>query len=136
MQTFHVVPFSDDHCGEQDIFIDDGSSFNLTSFYYNLNNTYGIQFGCKHVARVPDGHQVLVDFVDITELESPWDVLLLDRQVYNGEDEYVSDGNTLEIVYRLQTGARGLVLSLSDYVPPGRCVRNISSVTKIGISFL
>ena len=116
-----IFPSSDDHCGEQDIIIDEGSSFTLTSFYYDLDNTYGIQFGCKHVVSVPDGHQILVHVVDVSELVLPWDVLLLDREVSFGEDEYISDGNTLEIVYRLQTGARGLVLSLSDYVPPGRC---------------
>ncbi len=116
-----IFPSSDDHCGEQDIFIDDGSSFNLTSFYYNLNNIYGVQFGCKHVVSVPDGHKVLVDFVDVTELIFPWDIILLDRVVHIGEDEYISDSNTLEIVYRLLTRSRGFVLSLSAYVTPGRC---------------
>ncbi|XP_072043140.1 uncharacterized protein [Amphiura filiformis] len=105
-----------DHCGTEDIYIEDGSSYNLTSFYYTISNVYGVQFGCKHIVTVPKGHRVRVDFIDV-DMIFPFDTLILNKQVYNNEDEFISDDNILEIVYRTTTQVRGVDLVLNDYVP-------------------
>ncbi|XP_072043139.1 uncharacterized protein [Amphiura filiformis] len=105
-----------DHCDAKDINIKDGSSYNLTSFYYNIGNVYGIQFGCKHIVTVPEGHHVRVEFIDV-DLKLQYDALILDKQVYNNEDEFISDDNILEIVYRISTQANGFDLVLHDYIP-------------------
>ncbi|XP_072044536.1 uncharacterized protein [Amphiura filiformis] len=107
-----------DHCGTDDIYIEDGFSYKLTSFYYNFPNVYGVQFGCKHTVTVPEGHRVRVDFIDV-DMIFPVDTLILDKQVYNNEDEFISDDNILEIVYRTTTQAKGFDLVLYDYDPMG-----------------
>ena len=104
------------------MYLADSSSINMTSFYYNIGgNKYGAQYSCKYIVTAPKGHNVRVDFNDVS-LAFPWDTLILNKEVYDGWASYVSDDNTLEIVYRTVgfTGYNGYEFVLSDFAEPGR----------------
>ncbi|XP_072044386.1 fibropellin-3-like [Amphiura filiformis] len=104
-------------CTPDDIYLEDGSSYNLTSFYYNfIGDVYGLRHGCRVTVTVPRGHQVRVDFMDVN-LSQPWEILSFDKQVYDNFDEYISDDNSLEIIYYTQTPWASWSLVLYDYIP-------------------
>ncbi|XP_072043144.1 uncharacterized protein [Amphiura filiformis] len=104
-------------CAPEDIYLEDGSSYNLTSFYYKfIGDVYGLRHGCRVTVSVPRGHQVRVDFIDINVFQ-PWEILSFDKQVYDNFDEYISDDNSLEIIYFTQTPMASWSLVLYDYTP-------------------
>ncbi|XP_072043166.1 uncharacterized protein [Amphiura filiformis] len=106
---------ADDFCGPQNIDLEEGSFYNLTSFHYFIPNTYNIPYSCKYSVSVPDDHKVRVQFLEVA-LFFPSETLLCDNNVYSGQ-EYISEDNNLEIMFHIQ-GFGKFILALSDYVEP------------------
>ncbi|XP_072043143.1 uncharacterized protein [Amphiura filiformis] len=106
-------------CAPEDIYLEEGSSYNLTSFYYKfIGDVYGLRLGCRVTVTAPEGHQVRVEFNDVN-LTQPWELMSFDKQLYDNFDEYISDDNSLEIIYYTQTPWASWRLVLYDYIPKG-----------------
>ncbi|XP_072051612.1 uncharacterized protein [Amphiura filiformis] len=107
---------ADDFCGPQEIDLEEGYSYNLTSFHYFIPNTYNTPYGCKYSVSVPNDHNVRVHFVEVA-LSSPFETIFFDNNVYSGSQEYISEDNNLEIWSYIHGFGR-FSLVLMDYMEP------------------
>ncbi|XP_072022844.1 uncharacterized protein, partial [Amphiura filiformis] len=118
---------AESYCGPDDeIVLEEDSSYNLMSFHYKKGNVLNIPYRCKYTVQAPPGHQVGVKFnhLGVVRTFTEQDVLLLDSKAYTGfqvpKQDYISDDNTLEIIFRTQgfQTTTGYDLVLYDYVKP------------------
>ena len=113
--------------------IEQGSSFNMTSFFFNeYENTEGVSYVCNYNIMVSQGRHVRVHFLGM-DISFP-DTLFLGGYAFRGDeipDDFISHDNELDILFLSKNPeTRGFDLVISDYVEPGNCYERIHIIMK------
>ena len=114
--------YTENICGSHsEITLGEDSSLNLTSIFFNYENTEDLEFYCNYTITAPEGRRVLVKFAGL-DISYP-DALFLGPYAFRGSqlpEDFISEDNQLEVLFVSSDSAtRGFDLVISDYLEPG-----------------